>query len=240
MDKKLRYMAMAGLLVILIGVFFLANHLMKPDPAGSVAGVAGASGSGAASGVKMAVSGDPRMLICDGPSDSPFATPQALAALGLEGPLERAENEAAAYRFTVIRLPGQPAQSVRFATGTTAKNTAIVINWSGAAGAEPAVDSFEVAHGPAMSIFGMFSSSPIWGEPKPLMATRLVRGDAGVVIEVKSEKFSRCITTRFDDERIYPIAAALKQGLIGYLKETSLDDIVAPERAYDARSGGGK
>jgi hypothetical protein len=37
-----------------------------------------------------------------------------------------------------------------------------------------------------------------------------------------------------------PIAAALRERLRGYLKSTSLDGIVAAERAYDGTSGGGR
>ena len=229
---------MAVLIVLVIGGFLLANALMTP-PGSTGAGSAGGS-TPLAAGPRMAIEGDPRMLVCQSPASSSAATPEALSALGIEGPLVREEGESAAYRFIVFRGAGKPAQMVRFATGETSRNMAEVTNWNGVAGESAKVDRFNVAHGPSMQIYGAWSTSAMWGTPKPLMATRLVGSAEGVVLEVASERFNRCVTTRFDDERIRPVAEALSGALLGYLKTTALDGIVAPQREYQAAAGGSR
>lgn len=238
MDKRLRYLAMAVLVVLVIGGFFAANALMKPAGPAGVGGISAATGKAVAP--RMAIEGDPRMLVCQGPAGSSAATPEALAALELAGPLVREDGETAAYRFIVFRGAGKPIEMVRFATSQTSRNTAVVANWSGVAGEEPKVDRFNVAHGPAMLIYGAWSTSAMWGTPKPLMATRLVGSTEGVVLEVASDRFNRCVATRFDDERIRPVAEALSGSLVGYLKTTSLAAIVAPDREYQPASGGSR
>jgi hypothetical protein len=239
MDKRLRYLAMAVLLALVVGLFLGANALMKSAvvPGEAAGGATGAAAKTGAAAPRMAIEGDPRMLICRYPGDAASATPEALAALAIDGPLVRTEGETAAYRFTVLRGPGQPAQSIRFSTGPGSRNTAVVSDWAGVAGQAAKQDRFDVAHAPAMTIFGAYSTSSMWGTPRPLMATRLVASAQGVVLEVASDQYTRCVVTRYDDERIYPVAQALSRALMGYLKNTNLSTIVAPERTYGAKTG---
>lgn len=213
-----RLAIIAGLAVIVFGGLYLAISRPPPDPGPTIA----------------VLDGDPRMKLCsDGASGVPFATPALLSQLGVQAPLAREAANSAQYRVTVLRPAGQTSVSVRFWTPRDSPARAEVRTLTGGDPAAPGSAAFEVDFQPASRLVQSFEDARIWGTPIPIpVPVQPISGPGTAVVEIEAGDISRCITTRYDDERVLPLLRAFDTELTGYVRELPLAAIVPPAQSF--------
>jgi hypothetical protein len=210
-----RLALICGLAVAVFGGLFVLISRPPPDPGPTIA----------------VLDGDPRMKICaDGASGVPYGTPELLAQLGVSARLARDPDNSAQYRVTVLRPAGEPSVTVRFWTPQNRPAQAevrVLANGS----AEPR--AFEVDFQPASRLVRSFEDARIWGTPiqVPVPITP-ISGPGTAVVEIEAGTISRCITTRYDDERILPLLRAFNTELTGYVRDVPLDALVPPAQSF--------
>jgi hypothetical protein len=207
---RLAFIAALALLVGVAGWYFLSRPV---EPDGPMVNV---------------IDGDPRMKLCESPLGVPYATPEVLAQLGISGPLALEPGMTGHYRITVFRPTGEPSVSVRMWTSASAPTRAEVKSVTGGSADGPRGDAFEVEFRPANTLILGFENARIWGRPTPIPLPMTVTGPGTAVIEIKAGATSRCVTTRYDDERVAGLLAAFEGQLRGYLRQTSMMPMVAP------------
>jgi hypothetical protein len=212
MNPYFRYFAIIGAALILgLGIFFAGQ--MKPDN----------------SKIFMGVGGDPRMRLCDGPANGELAQPDILAKLGIATPLVKSDADKAAYRISILRRLGQESLSVTFTTPNSGAGKVSVARWSAGALTQSSAD---LSIPNAATLVFAFKDARIWDAVKPTMETLARVGEASAVIEVRAPNVSRCVTTRYDDERIRPLLATFVKKVGPFVAPVSIDALQAPEASF--------
>jgi hypothetical protein len=222
MNPYIRYFAIIGAALLLgLGIFFAGK--MKPDD----------------SKVFMGVGGDPRMRLCDGPANAELAQPEVLAKLGIAAPLVKADTDKAAYRVSVLRRLGQESLTVTFTTPNAGAGKAVVSRWSNGA---LTTGEAQLSITDAATLIFAFKDAKIWDAVKPTIETLARAGEATSVIEVRAPNVTRCVTTRYDDERVRPLLAAFVNKIGPQIAPLSIDALQAPEAGFipagAAKTGG--
>ena len=84
----------------------------------------------------------------------------------------------------------------------------------------------------AATLVYAFEDAKIWGELKRTIETLARAGQATAVIEVRAPQRERCISTRYDDERVRPLLAVFAKYL-GFQPEVlPLGGLVSPQASF--------
>jgi hypothetical protein len=212
MKPSIRYIAMAAIALVLGVIIFLVGQ-QKPDD----------------SKLYMGVDGDPRMRLCDTPAQAALADPAILAALGIENALVQQPGDKARYRLAVLRPAGQESVAITFYTpdgGGGVVEIARVTNGQ----VSQTRGKLEVPA--AATLVYALQDAGIWGDLKPTIESIRNVGEASAVVEVRAPKYNRCVTTRYDDERVRPLLAVFKRKIEDSVEGASLAAIVAPEQSF--------
>jgi hypothetical protein len=212
MNPYFRYFAIIGVALVLgLAIYFTGQ--IKPDN----------------SKMFMGVGGDPRMRLCDGPANGELAQPDILAKLGIAAPLVKADTDKAAYRVSVLRSLGQESLSVTFLTPQTGAGKVTVARWADGAFTSGQAD-LDVTD--AATLIFAFKEAKIWDAVKPTIETLARAGGASAVIEVRAPGVTRCVTTRYDDERVRPLLAAFVNKIGPLVEPVSIDALQAPAASF--------
>jgi hypothetical protein len=212
MNPYFRYFAIIGVALALgLAIYFTGQ--IKPDN----------------KGMFMGVGGDPRMRLCDSPANAELAQPDVLAKLGIASPLVKSDADKAAYRVSVLRGLGQESLSVTFVTPELGDGKVIVTRWANGtlSKGEASLD----VQSAATMIFA-FKQARIWDDVKPTIETLARTGDASSVIEVLAPGIKRCVTTRYDDERVRPLLETFVRKVGPLVAPVSLTGLQAPESSF--------
>ncbi|GIU67929.1 hypothetical protein [Candidatus Phycosocius spiralis] len=177
----------------------------------------------------LGVDGDPRMRLCDGPKDGEWADPAILKIMALDAPLKRRNNDNAAYRIAVLRPANQDNLAITFTSPKDISGRYEIVRWDGTTmnrvtGTLNQADS-------ASLIFAI-EDARIWGKLKPTIETLARAGQATAVIEVRTPIQDRCITTRYDDERVAPLLEVFAEKLSLEPASLPLTGLVAPKASF--------
>jgi hypothetical protein len=225
MNPYFRYFAIIGVALALGGAIYAAGQI-KPDN----------------SKVFMGVGGDPRMRLCDSPANAELAQPDVLAKLNIATPLVKSATDKAAYRVSVLRPLGQESLSVTFVTPQSGAGKVTVARWSNGALSEAKAD-LDVTD--AATLIFAFKDAKIWDAVKPTVETLRRFGDASSVIEIQAPGINRCVTTRYDDERVRPLLATFVRKVGPLVMPVDISALQAPDASFipttqAAKSGEGK
>lgn len=212
MNPFFRYFAIIGV-ALLMGIAIYFTGQIKPDD----------------SKMFMGVGGDPRMRLCDSPANAELAQPDVLAKLNIATPLVKSENDKAAYRVSVLRLLGQESLSITMVTPKLGAGKVTVSRWSQGALTQANTD-LDVTD--AATLIFAFKEAKIWDAVKPTIETLRRFGEASSVIEIKAPGVDRCVTTRYDDERVRPILAAFVKEIGPLIAPMSIAALKAPDASF--------
>jgi hypothetical protein len=208
MNPYFRYFAIIGVALALgLAIYFTGQ--IKPDN----------------KGMFMGVGGDPRMRLCDSPANGELAQPDILAKLGIATPLVKAASDKAAYRVSVLRPVGQESLSVTLTTPNAGAGKATVSRWANGALTTAKAD-LDVTD--AAALITAFRDARIWDAVKPTIETLARSGPASSVIEIRAPGHDRCVTTRYDDERVRPLLATFVRKVGPQVAPLPLDALQAP------------
>ena len=212
MNPYFRYFAIIGVALVLgLAIYFTGQ--IKPDN----------------TTMFMGVGGDPRMRLCDGPLNAELAQPDVLAQLKIATPLVRAAADKAVYRVSVLRPLGQESISVTMVTPKVGAGTVQVARWSDGA-LTKASTTLDVPD--AATLIFAFKDAKIWDEVKPTIETLARAGNASSVIEVRAPGADRCVTTRYDDERVRPLLAEFVRKIGPLVAPLPLGALQAPTARF--------
>jgi hypothetical protein len=212
MNPYFRYFAIIGVAFVLgLAIYFTGQ--IKPDD----------------SKVFMGVGGDPRMRLCDTPANAELAQPDVLAKLGINTALVKRDTDKAAYRVSVLRRLGQESLSVTMTTPKVGAGKVTVARWSGGALTQASA-TLDVPT--AATIIFAFKDAKIWDAVKPTIETLARAGEASSVIEVRAPGADRCVTTRYDDERVRPLLAAFVRKIGPLVPPVSIAALQAPKVGF--------
>lgn len=211
-----RILTIIGLAVVAFGGLFWAISRPPGDPGPTV----------------QVLYGDPRMKLCtNGPVGVPFATPELADRLNAAAPLVRDAGNSGEYRITIFRPTGEPSISVRLWTPATTSARAEVRIINVPEAGELRTRESEVEARNAGVIITTLENARIWGPPSAIPAPKqVVTGPGTAVLEIKAEGVDRCITTRYDDERLRPILMSFASELAPFLADQPLDLLVPAEQ----------
>lgn len=216
MSALQRILVIAGLAVVVFGGLFWSISRPPGDPGPTV----------------QVLYGDPRMKLCtNGPVGVPFATPDVADRLDATAPLVRDAANRGEYRVTVFRPSGEPSISVRMWTPATESARAEVRIFNLPAAGELLTEEADVNARNAGVIITTLENARIWAQPTAIPAPRqVITGPGTVVLEIKAEGVDRCITTRYDDERLRPILMAFASELAPSFTDLPLEQLVPIEQ----------
>jgi hypothetical protein len=212
MNPYFRYFAMIGVALALGLTFYFAGQI-KPDT----------------KNMFMGVGGDPRMRLCDGPANAELAQPDILAKLNIVAPLVKSEDDKAAYRVSVLRPLGQESLSVTLVTPKQGDGSVSIARWSSGRLTTATADLTVTT---AATLIFAFKDARIWDEVKPTIETLRRSGDASAVIEVRAPGVDRCVTTRYDDERVVPLLTTFVRKIEPLVAPMSLAALQAPDASF--------
>lgn len=212
MNPYFRYIAIIGVAFALgLAIYFTGQ--IKPDN----------------KGMFMGVGGDPRMRLCDGPANAELAQPDILAKLEIGTPLVKGATDKAAYRVSVLRPLGQESLSVTMVTPSTGAGKVSVARWSEGA-LTKATTNLDVTD--AATLIFAFKDAKIWDAVKPTIETLARAGPATSVIEVRAPGHDRCVTTRYDDERVRSLLATFVRKVGPQVAPLPLQGLQAPDVSF--------
>jgi hypothetical protein len=212
MNPYFRYFAIIGVALALgLAIYFTGQ--IKPDN----------------KGMFMGVGGDPRMRLCDGPANGELAQPEILTKMGIATPLVKAASDKAAYRVSVLRPLGQESISVTMVTPSAGAGKVTVVRWNEGALSNASTD-LDVTD--AATLIFAFKDAKIWDAVKPTIETLARAGPATSVIEVRAPGHDRCVTTRYDDERVRPLLATFVRKVGPQVAPISLSGLQAPDASF--------
>lgn len=177
----------------------------------------------------LGVDGDPRMRLCDSPVNGELADPAILKVMGIDTPFVKAAGDKAAYRISVLRPASQESLSITFRTPEDVPGRYEMVRWDGKAISRA---SGELDVTDAASLIYAFEDAKIWGELKRTIETLARAGQATAVIEVRAPKRERCVSTRYDDERVKPLLSAFAKKLGLQPGALPLDGLVAVQAGF--------
>lgn len=177
----------------------------------------------------LGVDGDPRMRLCDSPVNGELADPAVLKAMGIDSPFAKAAGDKAAYRVSVLRPASQESLSITFSTPEAEPGRYTMVRWDGKA-VTRASGSLDVTD--AATLVYAFEDAKIWGELKRTIETLARAGQATAVIEVRAPKRDRCISTRYDDERVRPLLAVFAKKLSFQPGALPVEGLVSPQASF--------
>jgi hypothetical protein len=211
-----RILIIVGLAVVVFGGLFWAISRPPADTGPTV----------------QVLYGDPRMKLCaNGPVGVPFATPENADRLNATAPLVRDMANRGEYRITIFRPSGEPSLSVRLWTPATASARAEVRIFNVPEVGELRTQEEDVAARNAGTIITTLENARIWGQPSAIPAPKqVITGPGTAVLEIKAEGVDRCITTRYDDERLRPILMSFASELAPFFANQPLDLLVPAEQ----------
>lgn len=176
--------------------------------------------TGPKANVIMTVGGDPRMLNCVSAKDAQHQNLAAFKALKLESPLTIPESASAIYRVSIIRNTGK---SISVVFETPKKSIPGKVTVGTFDGTNTEFESANLISEQAKAMVDGIATAKIWGALKPVVKINGYYGEASAVIEVAAPKISKCVSTRYDDERIIPILTIFEQRIPAVLNKVSLE-----------------
>ena len=177
----------------------------------------------------LGVDGDPRMRLCDSPVNGELADPAILKAMGIDTPFTKAANDKAAYRISVLRPASAESISITFRTPEDVPGRYEMVRWDGKA-ISRASGTLDVTD--AASLVYAFEDAKIWGELKRTIETLARAGQATAVIEVRAPKRERCVSTRYDDERVQPLLASFAKRFAFLPGALPVEGLIAPQAGF--------
>lgn len=177
----------------------------------------------------LGVDGDPRMRLCDSPINGELADPAILKVMGIDTPFAKAAGDKAAYRVSVLRPASQESISITFSTPEAEPGRYAMVRWDGKA-ISRATGNLDVID--AATLVYAFEDAKIWGDLKRTIETLARAGPATAVIEVRAPKRERCISTRYDDERVRPLLAVFANKLGLQPGALPIDGLVSPQASF--------
>jgi hypothetical protein len=212
MNPYFRYFAMIGAALALgLGIFFAGQ--MKPDN----------------SKIFMGVGGDPRMRLCDSPANAELAQADVLSKLNIATPLVLTDADRALYRLSVLRGAGQESLTVTFKTPKSGTNSVDIARWADGALTQTRADLDVNA---AATLIFAIKEAKIWDEVKPTMETLARSGGGSAVIEVQAPGVQRCVTTRYDDERVKPLLSLFVEKIDPKIAPLSIAGLRSADRSF--------
>jgi hypothetical protein len=177
----------------------------------------------------LGVDGDPRMRLCDGPKDGEWADRAILKIMGLDAPLVKLASDTAAYRIAVLRPANQENLAVTLTTPKDVPGRYEIVRWDGKAVTKVAgtLDTTVAA-----TLIFAFEDAKIWGKLRPTVETLARAGQATAVIEVRAPKNERCVSTRYDDERVASLLDVFFEQLSLEPATLPLSGLVAPKASF--------
>ncbi len=212
MNPYFRYFAIIGVALALGIAIYFTGQIKADDE-----------------GMFMGVGGDPRMRLCDSPANAELAQPDVLTQLNIATPLVRSDADKAVYRVSVLRPLGQESLSVTFLTPKVGVGKVSVARWSGGSLSKASADIGVPA---AATLILAFKQARIWDALKPTIETLKRTGEASSVIEIRAPGVDRCVTTRYDDERVRPLLAAFVSKVGPLVEPVSIGALQAPEAGF--------
>jgi hypothetical protein len=173
------------------------------------------------------VDGDPRMRACTLPKDAENASSIAISALKLDIPLATNPNDSANYRVSVFHANNGKAISILL---RTPKKDIPAIAQIGVF--ENGVAKFETKNlilEQATSLINSFEAAKIWGPMKTTFEPRKNTGPASVVIEINAPNQKRCLTTRYDDERVRGLLHEFTNRISSVVKDVDIGGFSPPQ-----------
>ena len=212
MNPYFRYFAIIGV-ALAMGLAIYFTGQMKPDK----------------QDIFMGVGGDPRMRLCDSPANAELAQPDILGKMNIASPLIKSEADKAAYRVSVLRPLGQESISVTMVTPKTGAGNVQVVRWSDGALTQSTAN-LDVTD--AATLIFAFKDAKIWDDVKPTIETLARAGSASSVIEVQAPGVARCVTTRYDDERVRSLLSAFVNKIGPLVAPIPLSGLQAPDARF--------
>ena len=84
----------------------------------------------------------------------------------------------------------------------------------------------------AATLIFAFKDARIWDAVKPTIETLKRTGDASSVIEIRAPSVDRCVTTRYDDERVRPLLATFVRKIGPLVEPVSIAALQAPDASF--------
>lgn len=175
----------------------------------------------------MGVDGDPRMRVCQSAIDAPDVNQIMVKALKINGPLILSDKDKAIYRISVFHTNGENAVSIEFKTPKTGAPGIVNI-----AAFNKGIAQFEtqnLIYEQALALIGAFQAAQIWGKSKPTFLPKKIIGPAIAVIEINAPKEKRCVTTRYDDERIAELLREFAKKTSSVAKKIDVSPFAPPK-----------
>lgn len=174
----------------------------------------------------MGVDGDPRMKLCTSPLEGSYAEPEIMKALAVSAPLSLGDKDKAIYRVSVLRPIDQKSISITFNTPNT--KTAGHVKVGVFEKNDAKFEESDLTYEQAASLVNSFEDAKIWGKPKPTLLPKDIAIPAEAIIEIAAPKLTKCVITRYDDERIRELLADFDYRIPSVLKNISMDGFTPP------------
>lgn len=175
----------------------------------------------------MGVDGDPRMRVCNAPSDAHGIDKTIVNAMKIGAPLQIDPKNKANYRISVFRADNQRAVSIEFKTPKI--GPAGIVNVTVFDKGNIKSESQNLIFDQAMSLINAFKSARIWGKPQPTFLPKDIKGPASAIVEINAPNEKRCIVTRYDDEHIASLLREFGKRTSSVLKSTDISGFAPPE-----------
>ncbi len=174
----------------------------------------------------LGVDGDPRMRVCNSPAESENATPEAIKALKLETALVANAKDKANYRISVFQAGGK-AMTISFETPKT--GPAGIANIGVFENGIAKFETRELNYEQSVDILNAMKNANIWGNSQRTFMPKKFKAPVSAVIEIQAPGQQRCVTTRYDDERVRPILATFKFRVSSVLKDLNIEGFAPPK-----------
>lgn len=175
----------------------------------------------------MGVDGDPRMRVCNSALDAPDVNQVMVKSLKINGPLQLNDKDKAIYRISVFQTNGEKAVSIEFKTPKTGAPG--IVNVGTFNKGVTQFESQDLIYEQALALIGAFQAAQIWGKSKPTFLPKKIVGPAISVIEINAPKEKRCVTTRYDDERIAELLREFAKRVSSVVTKTDISSFAPPK-----------
>lgn len=178
----------------------------------------------------LGVDGDPRMKACNSVKDAENATQPVIDALKIGAPLTIGAQNSADYRVSVFHAGGGKAISIHLATPK--KGVPAIADVGVYENGIAKFETQNLIYEQAKALINSFEAAKIWGPLKTTFEPRKNTGPASVVIEIQAPNSKRCITTRYDDERVTGLLNEFANRIKSVVKEVDISGFEAPKKTF--------
>ena len=178
----------------------------------------------------MGVDGDPRMKACNSVKDAENATQPVIDALKIGAPLSIGAQNSADYRVSVFHANGGKAISIHLATPK--KGVPAIADVGVYENGVAKFETQNLIYEQANALINSFEAAKIWGPMKTTFEPRKNTGPASVVIEIQAPSSKRCITTRYDDERVTGLLNEFANRIRSVVTQVDISGFEAPKKTF--------